>query len=102
MKHRTLCARISPSVYLAMSALWAVSSASAANNVAPPNILWHNKATAENRVWIMNGTTFTSETPLPATTDDFGWRLVGTGDFNQDGNADIVWQNENTGQNAVW
>ena len=24
------------------------------------------------------------------------------GDFNRDGNPDIFWQNENTGQNAIW
>lgn len=74
----------------------------AANNVALPNILWHNKATGGTRVWIMNGTSFATETLLPTTSDNLAWRAVGTGDFNRDGDPDIVWQNESTGQNAVW
>jgi hypothetical protein len=100
MKHLTVYARMG--LYLMAVLFCFKPAARAANNVAPPNILWHNKTTADNRVWFMNGTTYTSEVALPATTDDLGWRMVGTGDFNQDGNADIVWENENTGQNAVW
>jgi FG-GAP repeat len=30
------------------------------------------------------------------------WKAVGTGDFNQDGNADILWQNTSTGQVSIW
>lgn len=73
-----------------------------ANNVAPPNILWHNKVTGGTRVWVMNGTNTVNEITLPATSDDTTWKPVGTGDFNGDGQPDIVWQNETTGQNAVW
>jgi hypothetical protein len=80
----------------------AAYSAQSANNVASPNILWHNKGTGQNRVWLMSGANFSSEITLPATSDDLGWQMVGSGDFDQDGNPDIVWQNQNTGQNAVW
>ena len=30
------------------------------------------------------------------------WRAVGTGDFNNDGESDIVWQNASTGQVSIW
>jgi hypothetical protein len=30
------------------------------------------------------------------------WRAVGTGDFNKDGNSDILWQNKSTGQVSIW
>lgn len=30
------------------------------------------------------------------------WSIGGAGDFNNDDNADILWRNDNTGQNAVW
>ncbi len=36
--------------------------------------------------------------PIPGRA----WRAVGTGDFNGDGNSDILWQNTNTGQASVW
>jgi len=31
----------------------------------------------------------------------FEWTAVGTGDFNHDGHADILWSNT-SGQGAVW
>jgi hypothetical protein len=35
--------------------------------------------------------------PNPGTS----WRAVGTGDFNDDGNLDILWQNA-SGQASIW
>jgi FG-GAP repeat len=28
--------------------------------------------------------------------------MAGTGDFNNDGNSDLIWRNGSAGQNAVW
>ena len=28
--------------------------------------------------------------------------IVGVGDFNRDGNADIVWHNSSTGETQIW
>ncbi len=33
---------------------------------------------------------------------DTNWRVVGTGDLNGDGNADLVWQHQTEGRVAVW
>ena len=30
------------------------------------------------------------------------WKAIGTGDFNDDGRSDILWQNTSTGQASVW
>ena len=30
------------------------------------------------------------------------WKAIGTGDFNEDGNSDILWQNASTGQVSIW
>ena len=30
------------------------------------------------------------------------WKVVGTGDVNKDGKADVFWRRDLTGQNAVW
>ena len=30
------------------------------------------------------------------------WTEIGTGDFNDDGHSDILWQNANTGQASIW
>ena len=33
---------------------------------------------------------------------DLNWHIEGTGDFNSDGNTDLVWRNYATGDNAAW
>ena len=31
-----------------------------------------------------------------------GWQVVGTGDFDGDGESDVVWRNRSTGDNTIW
>jgi hypothetical protein len=33
---------------------------------------------------------------------DLSWQIVGTGDFNNDTNVDILWRNASSGSNVVW
>lgn len=44
-----------------------------------------------NIVWFMNGTTKTGSATLPRLAD-VDWKIVGTGDFNNDGKIDILWR----------
>ena len=63
------------------------------------NILWQN-ASGQAAIWEMNGTNVTDASlvgPVPGP----GWKVVGTGDFNDDGQSDILWQNT-SGQAAIW
>jgi hypothetical protein len=49
----------------------------------------------------MNGNTLTgggAVTPNPGPA----WKAIGTGDFNKDGDSDILWQNTSTGQVSIW
>jgi len=51
----------------------------------------------------MNGTTLVDGRLLsPSTVSDTDWRIVGSGDFDGDGNADLVWHHQVTGQASVW
>jgi hypothetical protein len=71
------------------------------NGDGKPDIVWRNKTTGQNVVWLMDGTTFSSYAEIMQVADT-NWQIVGTGDFNGDGKTDILWRNKSTGQNIVW
>ncbi len=49
----------------------------------------------------MDGTTFLRDQYLKTVTDT-NWRIAGVGDFDKDGNPDLLWQNTTTGDIYVW
>jgi len=46
------------------------------NSDGKTDILWRNKSTGQNVVWLMNGTTYGSYTWLPDVPDT-NWEIVG-------------------------
>ena len=52
-------------------------------------------------IWEMNGTNVIGG-GLVGPTPGPSWKAIGTGDFNDDGHSDILWQNTSTGQAAIW
>ena len=68
-----------------------------------PDILWQNQVTGQLTVWLMNGTTMAQGLWLtPSAVPDTNWKIAGVADFNGDGDPDILWQNQVTGQLTVW
>ena len=63
-------------------------------------ILWQN-TNGQAAIWEMNGTNVIAD-PLVGTNPGPSWQAIGTGDFNDDGHSDILWQNTSTGQASIW
>jgi uncharacterized repeat protein (TIGR03803 family) len=73
--------------------------------VTPPptgsnDILWQNTSSGQASIWDVNGDTRTGGGALSPNPGP-SWRAVGTGDFNDDGHSDILWQNTD-GQASIW
>ena len=65
------------------------------------DILWQN-ASGQAAIWEMNGLTqIAGGSQLVGPNPGANWKVVGTGDFNDDGHSDILWQNA-SGQAAIW
>ncbi len=67
-------------------------------------MLWRN-TDGTIAVWTMNGSTIASSDVLVAAgapvKPDASWLVAGIGDFNADGNSDLLWRNS-TGALAEW
>ena len=71
------------------------------NGDALSDILWQN-TTGQGAIWEMNGLNqIPGGSALVGPNPGPSWTEIGTGDFNGDGHADILWQNAN-GQAAIW
>ncbi len=67
------------------------------------DILWQHATDGRIAFWRMIDTTMLRGDPTsPSQVSDTNWKIRALADFNQDGDADFVWQNQATGQIAVW
>jgi protocatechuate 3,4-dioxygenase beta subunit len=67
------------------------------------DILWRNNgAGGANVVWYMSNASWIGSAELIPVGDP-AWQIMGTGDYNKDGNADILWRyNGAGGANYIW
>jgi hypothetical protein len=70
-------------------------------------ILWHHSETGETQIWFMDGHRLSSRATVfgedgQAARVGPPFSIVGVGDFNRDGTADIVWHHSETGETQIW
>jgi hypothetical protein len=66
------------------------------------DIVWHNPVNAALSFWRLEGTKVLETNAIPNIADSVQWQLRSSADFDRDGDPDLVWQNEGTGQLQVW
>ena len=82
---------------------WQIAAIADLNRDGRPDLVWQHVTQGLISAWLMNGTTLVDGRLLtPSSVADTNWRIVGSGDFNLDGNADLVWQHRTSGQASIW
>jgi hypothetical protein len=82
---------------------WRVQAVGDLNQDGKPDLIWQHRTQGRVSVWIMNGTNLADGHLLnPDTIADGRWKIIGTGDYDQDGHTDLFWRHETTGQMSAW
>jgi YD repeat-containing protein len=66
-----------------------------------PDMVWRNRETGRNEVWLMAGTSVRETASLPDNVNSAA-RIQSIGDLDGDERPDLVWRDVQSGQNEVW
>ena len=86
---------------------WRIVGGGDFNGNGMGDILWHNSDSQETQIWFMDGNRIAArETVLgedgSAVFIGPPWSIVAVGDFDLDGNADILWHHADTNETQAW
>lgn len=81
---------------------WKVVAAADMDRDGQDDLVWRRAGTGELRIWHMSGTFQMDSTPLTSGVGGEPWQVVGAGDLNGDGWADLVWRHDTTGGLSAW
>jgi uncharacterized delta-60 repeat protein len=81
---------------------WQVAGMGDYNGDGKDDVLWRNSATGESYLYPMSGTTILGTEGYIRTVADTAWQVKGTGDYDGDGKADVLWRNAVTGENYLY
>ena len=91
---------VSPGQPLATN--WAIQGTGDFDGDGRDDLLWRNTTSGTLVIWFMDGTTRLSGATVTVSQPDPAWKVVALADMNANGQADIVWQNQTSGQLVTW
>ena len=71
------------------------------NGDGTSDLIWHNVATGETSVWVLDETGVSGYL-ASGSESDIDWQLIVTGDFDDDGCADFLWSNAVLDELKIW
>lgn len=81
---------------------WQIGGTGDFNQDGNVDIVWRNDASSATLVWAMDGASIISTDTITPQVQGPGWAVNGVGDFNGDGNVDLVWRNRTAAVSFVW
>lgn len=91
----------SAAVSRSVDASWSVVAVNDFNGDGRDDVIWRHTS-GEMAQWLANPNGgFTNNITAPVRVVDNSWKVIGSGDFNADGNADLLWRHV-SGQLSQW
>ena len=67
-----------------------------------PELIMRSTATGETQEWRLSSAWDAVSVKTIHAGNNLGWNLIGSRDFDGDGNHDILWRNASTGMTLIW
>lgn len=81
---------------------WKIVGAADVDGDGKPDLLWQDPTSGRVGVWYMDGIVAKATAALVPGQVPTNWSIGGVGDFDGDGQPDVLWQDQLAGNLAVW